>query len=580
MATNEPIKLVRIYQPSCYRTFGVAPCDATAEIGGECFNTRGTCRSVANYLRGDDVELWFSDRDVDVSGPGAPTMVIPSLKSVSTVPTKINLAASNPDSQGLGNRASVTLTFQDHPYADYLVDPYLSTRTYDAFSQSSFWRKFKARNKYLNNFKIEVYDGYNGDALADMIKRTYFLEPVIDISSSGLVQLKAKDVLARLEDRKVQVPEASPGELAANISNSATSITVQGALIGDYPSSGTLRINDEVMKYSSVSDSGGGILTFSISARGTDGTSADSHKAEDGVQECVRYVDENIVDVLTDILVTRGGIPSSIWDEAGAQAEVDQHLDGYLLNRLITEPKAATSLASEVSVQCPLFIWWNEREAMIKLKAIRAHDVSTDLLTEEHNIVADSFQMVDRPRQRASRVIFYYDKRDPTDSDTQVSSYKNSQIVANLGSEGEDQYGEKSIRTVYGTFLDSKALALNSASILAVRYVDVPREATFKLSAKDRQYWTGDTIQIRHSSVVNEFGEQEDRYWTIIQAEETLPGAEITYLAQDTTIYGNTYFVSENSASDYADAARTDSYMYICQNDGTYSNGDDARLIS
>src|SRR5690625_7957717 len=89
-----------------------------------------------------------------------PIQSTPSIKRISTAPTVINPGGGGRRSGPLGQRASLSVTFQDHPSSDLLTDPYLDERGVDALRQGTFWTKWLARNPYYNNRIVRVYDGY------------------------------------------------------------------------------------------------------------------------------------------------------------------------------------------------------------------------------------------------------------------------------------------------------------------------------------------------------------------------------------------------------------------------------------
>lgn len=547
---REPLVIVEIKQPLCANTFGVAPCTAMGTADQKCFNTRATCRDPDNFTLGTPLSLYF--------GKGLPgeqglaPYIIPSLVSVSTAPTRINLAGASPDAQGLGNRALCSITFADHQHNDRIVDPYLSGRSWDPMDKSrgSFWTRWLARNRYRQGVQIKVYEGYTGQALAAMRVRTYFLDSVQPPDASGRVTITGKDILAKLEERKAQAPLASPGVLAADLSNNATSFGVLNAVEADYPATGTLRIGDELMTYTGRSLSGD-TLTFTGVTRGTDNSAAASHSLEDAVQSCIRYTTERVDDILSDLLTTYGGIPGAWLDTAGWAAEVTEYLSAYLLTTLITEPTSVAELVSEVQTQALVYVWWDERDALVKLKAVRAVDVEPDLLTDEANILEGGFRITEQPRERASQVWVAYNRRDFVKSKTDVKSYATVAIVANLESETDELYGEASIRKVWGNWLPTGALASTTASKIITRYVDTPSECKFRMDAKDRGYWVGDTIRISHYLDVDAFGARRIRNWTIISAEEVVPGEVVEYTAADTTLYGRIHYVMASGAADY-----------------------------
>jgi len=154
-------------------------------------------------------------------------------------------------------------------------------------------------------------------------------------------------------------------------------------------------------------------------------------------------------------------------------------------------------------------------------------------------------------------------------------------VNADLDSETDELYGEPSIRKIFGRWLPSGALAANTATKIITRYVDVPQECRFRLDAKDRDYWVGDTIEIDHHLDVDEFGEKRFRRWTIISAEEVEHGHIVQYVAEDTTLYGEVSFILAGGAADYPGEASVDfGAAYIGNADGLLSDGNPSARIS
>lgn len=577
---REPIQVVEIVQPLCANTFGSAPCTATGTADEKCYNTRATCLDTANYDGSSTLSLYFTSGKVAEQGISGVPYAIPSLVSVSTAPTRVNLAGANPDAQGLGNRAVCSVRFKDHPHTDRRVDPYVDGRTFDPYQRGSFWSKWIARNKYRQNIRINVYEGYAGQALGAMVKRSYFLQSVSGPDSNGNVTIQGKDILARIEERKAQAPAASPGELYADITAGATSFEVSNAVEADYPASGTIRINDELMTYSARSLNGSGRLDFTISARGTDGTTATTHSAEDAVQECLRYTNEQVHTICQDLLNVYGGVPLAFLDTTNWATEVNNYLSFYRLSVVISEPTSVTDLVSEVQENALFFLWWDERDALVKMKAIRGIDTAPDTITAEKNILEGAFSLTEKPRERASRVWVFFDHRNYVDSETDADSYRQQSVFANLESETDDLYGEASIRRVYARWIQSGALADTTASKIITRYVDVPSECKFRMDAKDRTYWVGDTITISHHLDVDAFGVRRLRNWTIVSAEEVQPGEVVEYTAEDTTLYGRIYYIQASGAGNYSAGVSDPFDGFIGNSDGLLSDGTNSARIA
>lgn len=577
-----PIQIVEIQQPFCEHTFGSAPCAASGTADTKCYNTRATCQDPDNFSLGTPLSLYFSrGRGIECALDCTP-YVIPSLVSVSTSPTRVNLARSNPDAKGLGNRALCTITFQDHQHTDRLVDPYVDGRSWNPLSRErgSFWSRWLVRNKYRQNLKIIVYEGYEGQAVADMVKRTFFLDSVSGPDGRGIVTIKGKDILSRLEERKAQVPVASPGELFRPVSDTDTSFEIANAVEADYPASGTLLVGDELMTYTGRATSTNGIEITGVT-RGTDNTTATEHDQETLVQTCWRVEDEAVTDVLEELLVDYSGIDSSFINSTQWAEEADDFLTPYRLTTLVTKPTSVFELVSQIQEQCQIYIWWDERDADIKLRKIRGVEDVPDTLTEESHIIADSFSLTEKPRERVSQVWVYYDRRNYTSTVDDPNSYDKLHVNANLTSEGDALYGEPSIRKIFAQFLTTQILAQTTASTIITRYVDTPSECRFRLDAKDRTYWVGDSVYISHHLDVDQYGNRRLRQWTIISAEEVVPGELVEYVAEDTTLYGKVHYVMSNAAADYPGAASAPfKNCYIGDADGLLSDGSDCGRIS
>lgn len=579
---REPIQVVEILQPLCENTYGTAPCTASGGADDKCYNTRFTCQDTANFALGTPLSLFFANGMVADMGVSGADYVIPSLVSVSTSPTRINLSTANPDAQGLGNRALCTITFQDHAHSDRVVDPYVDGRSWNPLDKSrgSFWTRWLVRNKYRQNITIRVYEGYAGQALSAMTKRTYFLQSVQGPDSGGRVIIQGKDILAKIEERKAQAPVASPGVLFANINSSVTTFVVAGAILSEYDASGTLRINDEIMTYTSRVTEGDNIR-FSGVTRGTDGSTAAGHNFNDSVQQCFRLDNEPVDTAYETLLTTYGGIDSGFLSTTAWAAEIGDYRDLYRLSGVISEPTSVAQLVSDIQEQTATYLWWDERTATVELKAIRGFVSPPPTINDEYNIIEGSFSLREMPRERASQVWISYGILGATRDFDDASSYRRRFILADLESEQPELYGEPSVRKIYAYWLQSEPIVRTTARNLSTRLVDIPTQVKFRMDAKDRDYWVGDEFYISHYLDVNQFGARRERRWLIVSAEEVVPGEVIEYVAEDTTVYGQIRFVMASGAADYPGYASAPiKNCYIGNSAGLLSDGETAGKIS
>ncbi|OZI21716.1 hypothetical protein CAL18_12375 [Bordetella genomosp. 7] len=552
--------VVEVEQDFCQHRYGVAPCAAAIGVTGQrkCFNTLATCQDPENYSP-QPLVLHFckpGERLPDV-------YCIPSVQSVSTAPTEINPGGGNKNSGPLGKRASIRVSFKDHPHSDNVVDPYVSERDYNPTERGTFWSKWLARNPYYNNRVLRVREGYAGQALEDMVTRTYLIDKIDGPDSRGKVQITAKDVLKLADNDKAQAPRPSAGELLVGYGedDSISFLRVTRALASEYPAPGTVRVNDELMRYTGVSTISETEIRLTGITRATDGSARDSHEAGDRVQICLRYTNKRVDDLAYEWLTQYGEVPAAWIDFPEWQEETSLWLQQFELTGLITEPTGVTDLLSEITEQCLFFIWWDERAQKVKLQAIKPPIFqAVPKINDYANIIADSAELSQDPKARVSQVWVFWGQRDPTENLDKEANYRKVRIRADLEAEGSQQYGEQRIRKIYSRWLQSDAQAVNVTARLLSRYRNNPRYATISVDAKDRAMWTGDVVDMLHRGVVDETGAPLETRYQILSAEETVPGHSVEYRLEvyEYSISFRIGLWMDDDAPDFADATEVE----------------------
>lgn len=557
---REPLQIIEIVQPQCALTYGLSPCQAELGVTGEikCFNTSKTCQDTANFDGSASIVLRFTKPD---QIPPQDIRIIPSVESVSTSPTEINVVGGDNSKGPLGVRAKLTVSFKDHPDSDFEVDKYRTERSYIATDRGTFWTKWLARNPYYNQYVIRVLDGYVGQELADMVTRTYFIEAISGPDANGKVTLEAKDVLKLADNDKAQAPKASPGELIVDYAegDSISTLRVTRAVASEYPAPGTVRINDEVFTYTGVTTVSGSEINLTGVTRATDGTDPEDHDAGDRVQLCLRYVEQRPDNIASDLMTNYGFVPPSFIPTADWNAEASIWLDQFRLTTLITEPTGVNDLLGEITEQALFFIWWDERDQEIKLKALRpiytdtVYDVDTT-----NNIVAGSVSLRSRPKERVSQVWVFFQQRNPTEKLDEEKNYRRVRIRIDGDAESDLQYGEPRVKKIYSRWIQTDAVAIQTNARILARFRDTPEYFSFQLDAKDREIWTASVVSATVENIVDDTGLPLPKRWQVISAEETRPGELIQYKAQfyefqETARFG---FWMPSDAPDYADASQ------------------------
>lgn len=516
---------------------------------------------------------------------GEPTdeqYILPCLQDLSTLGTSINLSGADDNYQPLGRRASLDFTVHDFTHSDVGQDPYVATRPFDPREQSTFWRKWMVRQKFGKvGARVRVYDGYAGQPLSQYQRRGYVLDRV-NQSENG-VAFVCRDELSRTEFQKAKIPAVSTGLLFEDMTAGQASFALFGDVTSEYPISGTVRIDEEILTYTSRSFSGDR-TTFTGVTRGTDGSVADEHDQDDLVQLCRRYVDGTISQTLIEWLAGDAAIPGQLIDIAGIISEDTTFLNAYDINTLLTVPTGVDRLLGRMSEECGFFIYWNERSQRIELKAIRGVDPTTDInraLTDEHDIVAGSFQLTEKPKQRVNILNFYYNPIDFAGALDDAANFRNGLQTVNGQNSLPEQYGTLiQERNIYSIFLSTEAQANQTSSRFATRYADIPLSAQFALDAKDRSLWVGDYVTISTPLVVTETGERDLRRWIILEAEEVDPGHLVRYRAQDATLDGLITRITANGIGNYTPELFEAGNAFITDNNGLNPDqSEGARII-
>ena len=538
---RSPVVLVEIDQPICVNRFGVVPCTAalSSAVPNKCFNTRKTCKDTANYdaaVIPNTIRFCKNQEEVPREWNA-----IPCLISSTTNPTKLNPGGASRNSSPLGARATCTIKMRDFPSSDFKVDPYYDERRsgaaqfsgvgYDPMDQGTFWTKWLRRNPYYVNWPIRIREGYVGQDPSEMMTRNYIIEDISGPDSSGNVSIKAQDIFALADDDKAQCPVQSQGVLNMAMSAGATAIPIKGYVSGEYPTSGTVRIDDEIITYNGSSEALG-VLTLTIVARGTDGTAAEAHDEDSRVQLCYRVADADDVyvwEVLQELLEDYAGVPTEYIPFADWQAQGLAWLPTMTVTTLITEPTGVKSLIEELSEQCLFDLWWDERAQELKFRPVHAPSDDPVEFNDRQHIIEKSWSQSSDMKTRITQVWIFYNPRNRILGVEESDNYQEVRIRIDPSLESTDLYGEARVKTIYSRWIENANQAIQLSARYLSRFQDGAKYLKIRCDAKDRDTWTGDVIAVTLHSMVDEVGNPEKRSFQVISAEEVSPGETVEY---------------------------------------------------
>lgn len=505
---RERIDVIEIDVERCALTYGTAPCTASVGVTGseKCKNSQNTCQDLANYDGSATLTTRYcTNRSPHPIGIDA----IPSLESVNVTPTKIDLKG------GLGQRASLSANFIDHPHSDLDIDPYVTERTYNPLDRGSYWTKFRAIFPNYQFRALRHLVGYLVDDTFDAnnFETRHYVIDRLD-ASKGKCNIVAKDPISKAMAGKALMPAPNTGKLLSGISAGATSATLTPSGVGDneYAASGFITIDKEVMSFTRSGDT----LTLT---RGQYNTTAVAHNANATVQEAYQkndQVNKIVEDALAFANIDSSFIPSSQW-----QSEVDTYLSG-LLDGIIVKPMDVKKVLQELSEAAPHYLWWDEREQKIQLTALKAPPTSANTLNMDDNLIEDATVVKDNPDMRISTVFVSYGQINPTLKLDEPNNWE--QTYARIDTDSIDKYDSSTVKVINSRWINSTnaAGARQLAALIGRRFADIPRSIRFSLDAKDSDVWVGQSRAINHRDIVDgTSGLPVDTIFQIMSARET-----------------------------------------------------------
>lgn len=598
-AGREPFALMEVEVPVCPHRYGSAPCTATGTE--KCYNTYATCDDRPNFALASRIYT-FCDTEraanaaynttgisyVDGTWPSSSGetsyigRVIPCIQGkIATASTKIQ------PGEGLGERVSLSIRFKDHSDGDFGLDPYRSERTFDPADRGTFFPKFQVRNPYQQGRPVWIKRGYIDDSNESLVidsTEQYVWEKVAGPSSAGLVSITIKDILKLADAERAQAPVASRGKLSATITSGSTGVALSPIGIGDtYPSSGYLRIDDEIIQFTRSSG------TLSLESRGEfqglGFSVAAAHDSGATVQKCWHVDDQRVDAVVYQLLTSYAPIATGFVPYADWQAEADSWLNGAVLTALVTKPTGVKDHLDRLCQLAQIKVFYDTRAQEIKLQAVRPQAESSIRSLSTEDFIENSSEASVMDDMRLSESWVYHTLRDQTKEFDNVLNYQKVTVAIDEDATGPNKWTDQrrihSVPTEQWQIPDGLATASTSRRLN--RYRDPPIRIDFQLdAAKATGIWVGQQVYITFRDVVDKTGSPVKRRYEITEAQEVEPGHLFQYAALTSDFQGRYCFIVASGTGDYSSATEEEKSAggWIIQaGSSTFSDGGGAYKI-
>jgi hypothetical protein len=547
---KEFVAIVELYLDHCVNVFGVAPCTAVEGAAGKCFNTLKTCQDLENYDRGavaDRKVLRFATTEIPGLQAAGDSPTFPTLRSVDTAPTRLD------PGKGLGVRALVSITLQDHPWTDVGMDPYVRDRDYVPDNRGTLWGKILARYPNYEGRRVDILTGFLDDGVynaANFLRRTYLINRIAGPTSAGAVTIEAKDPLKAADADRAQYPALTRAKLssACLITDTELEVADPDAYIQTEVAAGQpyIRVGNEILEVTSVIDNGSGYYTVVVDRATAPAIYEDAlnvvaaHEVGAAVQPCP-YFDAVRIDTIAATLCEACGIdpeytPTTQWEDR----ILEGGLESYVLSALIATPTPVKDLLTELT-QHGIMMWWDERDSSIQMRPLIPQAFDGDAMNQDENIIANSVAVTRSTSERVSQVRLYFGLRFPTLDMKLLVSYAAAEYRVDEAAESAIEYGQSRIMDIYSRWLPfaKRSTAAQIGQRLLQSYRDTKIMVALSLDPKDSDTWTGDIMGVDVDLVQDETGANLVQNYTVLEVSEEISDSGISYAYQlqaDTTL--------------------------------------------
>lgn len=551
VAGREPISIVELHLDYCSLDYGVAPC--TAEIGTtgirKCYNTRFTCQDVSQYAN------YVETKTYRFSTPNANTPAnmnfFPSVRNVGFSPTKIDPGKS------LGRRGQCTITLQDHPHHDVTIDKYVDERSYIPYDTGTFWAKFKVRNRYYNGRIIRVYSGYLTEPFNwnNFQTRTYVIDQIDGPSSDGRVTITGRDILKLADDERAVCPRPTVARIDADMAVGGGNADLLPVGAGSNFNDGDyVRIDKEIIRINTVA---GDNIIYNVGDRGQFNTDDKTHSADDAVQLCKYFYQDQVADIIKELLVDYGNVPIAYIDDDEWDTEAEDWLEDFVFTAIITEPTGVTKLINELIQNSTSYIFWNEIEEKVKLIAIKPPEIPPQIISDENSIIKRTVRIQEKPDKRRTEFAVYYVVINPVEKLTESKNFQRLDLRVDVDAESEVEYNDVRTEKLFSRWLgEDNDLGIETLQVrFLAKYRNIPIEVMLRIDAKDIDLWTGDEFYIYHRNIVDDTGEARYTLMRIIEASESVVGTYYTFKAVESEreFEGRYCYIQVEDRSDFLD---------------------------
>lgn len=284
--------------------------------------------------------------------------------------------------ESISSRSKLSFRLSDQVHNDYELSFWGESQT----SSGTLFGKLLARNPYFNGRKIRYSVGFREGGTVnepDWEHRNFLIDSVN--LSNEFFSGSALDPLILTENKKAKMPLASPAQLTAAITSGSATVQFGNAPANYFGTSGNIivRIDSELIEVAA-----NGSTTMSIITRGFGNSAIKDHSVNATVQNCIRFVNEHVVDCITYALTTWTDIPSVYIDNYSATIALIP--TKIISDYTISSPQGVVDFINMCIFIGNLSFYFNDLTQKIVIKYISEFSVSPIYLSDLDSIRKES----------------------------------------------------------------------------------------------------------------------------------------------------------------------------------------------
>lgn len=393
-------------------------------LDGSCYGYSQTCSNSDSYQSGLFKDAVFSSAQLP---SGSIFHAGLKFSDVSYQSSEIKPGES------IGIRARLSFRILDQSHNDYDLVYYPERAT----TAGTLFGKLLARHPYFNGRKV-IYSVGLRDAGTLSEPEWENRELIIDsVNLSGdIFSGSALDSLILTEGKKAKMPLASPAQLTTAITGASTSVVFGNAPSNYFGTSGNviIRIDSELIQVTA-----NGTTTMPIVTRGFGNSSVKDHSVNATVQNCIRFIDEHVIDCITYALSTWTDTPAEFIDDYSATKALIP--SAIISDYTLSSPINVVDFINRCVLIGNLIFYFDDVTQKIVIKYISEIDISPIYINESDHIRKDSVRKDLNTKEQYTRFNMSWAPFDLT-KDAEEKNYQISLTGVNIDIESPNKMGE------------------------------------------------------------------------------------------------------------------------------------------